>query len=87
MRGDDDVLAGRSTGWSVNGSSGKTSRAAPATLPDSSPVSSASRSISSPRAQLTIRTPSFIRTIASASIQSTVSGVFGRCRVMMSARS
>ena len=48
-------------------------------------ASSASRSTSSPRAQLTIRTPSFICAIASASIQLTVSGVFGRWIVMMSA--
>ena len=49
------------SGCSVIGSDGNTSSAAPATLPDSSAASSsASRSISSPRAQLTIRTPSFI---------------------------
>ncbi len=75
------------SGCSVIGSSGKTSSAAPATLPESSAAASASRSISSPRAQLTIRTPSFMRVIAVASIQFTVSGVFGRCMVMMSARS
>ena len=74
-------------GCSVKGSEGKTSSAAPATLPDSSPAISASRSTSSPRAQLTIRTPSFIAAIASASIRSTVSGVFGTWRVITSARS
>ena len=56
-------------GCPVKGSSGKTSSAAPATLPDSSPSTSASRSISSPRAQLTIRTPSRIFPIASASMK------------------
>ncbi len=71
----------------MKGSSGNTSSAAPATFPDSSPVIRASRSISSPRAQLTILTPSFIRTSASASIQLTVSGVFGRWRLITSARS
>ena len=49
-------------------------------------ASSASRSTSSPRAQLTIRTPSFICAMASASMQLTVSGVFGRWIVMKSAR-
>src|SRR5215218_4767482 len=68
----------------VKGSSGKTSRAAPATLPDSRPASSASRSISSPRAQFTIRTPSRIPWIAPASIQLIVSGVFGRWIVIRS---
>ena len=73
-------------GWSVKGSSGKTSSAAPATLPDSRPSMSASRSISSPRAQLMIRTPSRIFAIASASMKFTVSGVFGRWSEMKSAR-
>ena len=73
-------------GCSVNGSEGKTSSAAPPSLPDSRPASSASRSTSSPRAQLTIRAPSFIAAIASASIRPIVSGVFGTCRVTRSAR-
>jgi hypothetical protein len=38
-------------------------------------------STSSPRAQLTTRAPSFIAAIASASIRSIVSGVFGTCSV------
>ena len=86
VRSDDDVRRARTGRCSVNGSSGNTSSAAPPTFPDSRPSASASRSTSSPRAQLTIRTPSFILAIASASIQSIVSGVFGRWIVMMSAR-
>ena len=58
------------------GSSGKTSRAAPATLPDSRPASRGSRSTSSPRAQLTIRTPSRIFAIDFSLMMPTVSGVF-----------
>ena len=85
VRGDDDVVAleQRVLG---EGLLGKTSSAAPASLPDSSPCRTASRSTSSPRAQLTIRAPSFIFAIASASTKPIVSGVFGRCRVMKSAR-
>ena len=60
------------------GSFGKTSRPAPATLPVSSAFPSASRSSSSPRAQLMILTPSFIWANASASSEVLVSGVFGR---------
>ena len=74
------------SGCSVKGSEGKTSSAAPPSLPDSSPAWTASRSTSSPRAQLTTRAPSFIAAIASASIRSIVSGVFGTCRVTTSAR-
>ena len=73
-------------GCSVKGSEGKTSSAAPASLPDSRPASRASRSTSSPRAQLTRRAPSFIAAIVSASIRPIVSGVFGTCRVTRSAR-
>ena len=54
--------------------------------PSRAPPARASRSISSPRAQLTIRTPSFIFASASASIQLIVSGVFGRWIVIRSAR-
>src|SRR5215211_1880455 len=74
------------SGCSVIGSAGNTSSAAPATFPDSRPACSASRSTSSPRAALMIRTPFFIREIASTSIQLAVSGVRGRWMVMMSAR-
>ena len=73
-------------GCSVKGSEGKTSSAAPPSLPDSRPASSASRSTSSPRAQLTRRAPSFIAAIVSASIRPIVSGVFGTCRVTRSER-
>ena len=68
------------------GSCTKTSIAAPATLPDSSAATSASSSTSSPRAALTIRTPSRIFAIASASIAPRVSSVSGRCSVRKSAR-
>ena len=73
-------------GCSVKGSEGKTSSAAPPSLPDSRPASRASRSTSSPRAQLTTRAPSFIAAIVSALIIPIVSGVFGVCRVTRSAR-
>ena len=73
-------------GCSVKGSEGKTSSAAPPSLPLSRPAATASRSTSSPRAQLTIRAPSFIAATASGSIRPIVSGVFGVCRVTMSAR-
>ena len=73
MRGDDHIVAFEQ-GVLGERLGGKTSRAAPATRPDSSPAWTASRSTSSPRAQLTIRTPSRICSIAAASIQCTVSG-------------
>ena len=56
-------------GCSVKGSEGKTSSAAPPSLPDSRPAISASRSTSSPRAQLTRRAPSFIAAIVSVADQ------------------
>ena len=67
------------------GSLGKTSSAAPATLPESSASLSAASSTSSPRAQLITRTPSFICENASALSQPRVSGVLGRWIVMKSA--
>jgi hypothetical protein len=70
----------------VIGSLGKTSSAAPATLPESSAAFSASSTTSSPRAQLITRTPSFICAKASASSQPRVSGVLGRWTVMKSAQ-
>ena len=73
------------SGCSVMGSDWKTSSAAPTTLPESSAASSASSTISGPRATLRIRTPSRILEKASASSQPSVSGVFGRCSVMKSA--
>ena len=69
------------------GSVWKTSRAAPATFPESSASLSASSTSSSPRAQLITRTPSRILAKASASSQPAVSGVLGRCSVMKSERS
>ncbi len=69
------------------GSAEKTSIAAPATLPDSSAAISAGSSTSSPRAAFTMRTPSFIRPIAAASIAPRVSSFSGRWSVMKSARS
>ena len=85
MRRDDDVrraaAAARRTAPAT-----KTSIAAPATLPDSSAATSASSSTSSPRAALTIRTPSRIFAIAAASIAPRVSSVSGRCSVRKSAR-
>ena len=78
MGGDDDVVAleqrvlgERLLGEDVERGAGRPGRTR-------ARASSASRSISSPRAQLTIRTPSRIFAIASASIQFSVSGVFGR---------
>ena len=68
------------------GSWTNTSIAAPATLPDSSAAISAASSTSSPRAALTIRTPSRICAIAAASIEPRVSSVSGRWSVRKSAR-
>ena len=73
------------SGFSVIGSDGKTSSAAPPTLPESSASLSAASSISPPRATLRMRTPSRICANASAFSQFCVSGVFGRWIVMKSA--
>ena len=69
------------SGWSVIGSDLKTSSAAPATLPDSMASASATSSSSCPRAQLTIRTPSFICAKASRESMPCVSGVAATCKV------
>ena len=86
VRGDDDVVALEQRVLGERLRREDVERAPRRPSPDSSPSRSASRSISSPRAQLTIRTPSRICAIASASIQPTVSGVFGRWIVIRSAR-
>ena len=70
----------------VAGSTAKTSSAAPATWPESRAARSAASSTSPPRAQLTMRTPGFIRAIASAERMLRVLSVSGTCRVTMSAR-
>ena len=71
------------SGKSAAGGSGvKTSSAAPATLPDSMASLSAATSTSSPRAQLTMRTPVFILAKASRESISRVSGVSAMCSVM-----
>ena len=67
------------------GSAEKTSSAAPATLPERTASASAASSTSSPRAALTIRTPSRIFAIASAPTNPRVSSVSGRCSVRKSA--
>ena len=67
------------SGCSVIGSERNTSSAAPATLPESMAAFRSSSTTSGPRATLRIRTPSFIFANASASSQSSVSGVLGRC--------
>ena len=83
------ITSGRiSNGWSAaGGSSTNTSSAAPATLPRSSASSSAASSMIPPRAQLTTRTPSFMRANAVALISPRVSLVSGVWTVMKSARS
>ena len=63
-----------------------TSKAAPATCPESSAARSASSSTSPPRAQLMMRTPFFIFAIAAASTMFVVFSVSGVCSVMKSAR-
>ena len=73
------------SGCSVVGSAGKTSSAAPATLPESSASFSAASSMSPPRATLSTRTPSRIPAKAFAFSQFAVSGVLGRWMVMKSA--
>ena len=73
------------SGFSVIGSEGNTSSAAPATLPESSARSSAASSISPPRATFSTRTPSRIFANASSFRNPSVSGVFGRWIVMKSA--
>ena len=60
----------------------KTSSAAPATLPDSMASLSAAPSTSSPRAQLTMRTPVFILAKASRESMLRVSGVSAMCSAM-----
>ena len=69
----------------VYGSDGNTSSAAPATWPERSAATSASRSTRSPRAAFTIRTPGFISASRSASIRCRVSAVSGACSVTKSA--
>ena len=71
VRRDDDVVELEQR--AEYGSAEKTSSAAAATLPERSASSSAASSTSSPRAALTIRTPSRICAMASAPIEPRVS--------------
>ena len=86
VRGDDDVLAGEDRVLGERLRRGRRRARRRRACRARARRRAASRSTSSPRAQLTSRAPSFIAAIASASIRSIVSGVFGRCRVTMSAR-
>src|SRR5262249_32099691 len=63
-----------------------TSKAAPATCPESSACRSACSSTRPPRAQLMMRTPFFIVAMAAASTMFLVLSVSGVCSVMKSAR-
>ena len=86
VRRDDDVVAleERVLGERLLGEDVERGAGDPARL---EPLASARRGRPArPRAQLTIRDPSRIFAIASASIKLIVSGVFGRWRVMKSAR-
>src|SRR5262249_48110561 len=77
---------GGAHGIGVAGSSTKTSKAAPATWPESSAARSAASSTRPPRAQLTMRTPLRVFAIALASMMLLVFSVSGVCSVMKSAR-
>ena len=74
-------------GLSNGGSFTNTSSAAPATLPLFTASARASSLIMPPRAQLMIRTPSFITANCSASMMFRVSLMSGVCTVIKSARS
>ena len=74
------------SGLSVVGSLANTSMPAPRTCPDLTASASASSSTSPPRAALTMITPGFVLASASLPISPAVSGVFGRCTEMKSAR-
>ncbi len=70
---------------SVVGSTGHTSIAAAATLPESSARASASSSMMPPRATLITRTPSFMAAKASSEMKPSVWAFLGRWTVMKSA--
>ncbi len=78
--------ADRSGESASRGSFPKTSRAAPASWPDSRASASAASSTTPPRATLTRNAPSFIRVRASASIIPRVASVRGTCSESTSAR-
>src|SRR5262245_49483228 len=80
------TLGWPNSGLSVAGSSVNTSKAAPATWPESSAARNASSSTSPPRAQLMMRTPFFIAAIALPSMMPLVLSVSGVCSVTKSAR-
>jgi hypothetical protein len=77
-------LGSENRGLSVMGSWAKTSRAAPATFPLRRASHRSASFTMPPRAQLTIRTPSFICAMVAAQMRFFVSGVRGVWIVMKS---
>ncbi|CKT75584.1 Uncharacterised protein [Mycobacterium tuberculosis] len=80
------TCASSNSGLSVHGSVANTSRPAARTWPPVIASASAASSTRPPRAALTMMTPGLVFASASLSISPAVSGVFGRCTEMKSAR-